>query len=85
MNRFAYALSVAEGPNQEPLVSIASGFKNAIDQVTAEGGELSEDPAIIVLGSFIAFHVHADVNTAKGYRELLRLCEQRLIDSPEFQ
>jgi len=85
MNRFVYALSVAKNLPHEPLEAIASGFKDAVDQVLAEGGELQSDPAVIVLGSFIAFHVHADVNTATGYNTLLASCEQRLINSHLLQ
>jgi hypothetical protein len=40
---------------------------------------------VVLLGSFIAFHVHADVNSATGYRELLSSCEQRANTLPELQ
>lgn len=85
MNRYAYALETAKAPHQEPLVNIARGFVDALDQVIAEGTDPQADPAVVILGSFIAFHVHADVNTAAGYQKLLSDCEQRIINAPELQ
>jgi hypothetical protein len=40
----------------------------AIDEVEAEGGQPDVDPAVLVLGAFVAFHTHADVNTTVGFQ-----------------
>jgi hypothetical protein len=85
MSRFVYALEAARAPHQCSLMELAEGFYNAVAHVEAENGDASRDPAVVVIGSFIAFHVHADVNTAKGYHELLSSCEQRVIATPELQ
>lgn len=85
MNRYAYALHASASLQQEPFVNIAQEFLAAVNQVVAEGDDPTEDAAVIVLGSFIAFHVHADVNTFNGYRQLLTLCEQGADDAQELQ
>jgi len=85
MNRYEYALTAAQAPQQEPLLAIAQNFNDAVSQVIAEGQDPHQDPAVIVLGSFIAFHVHADLNTLHGYQQLLSLCEDQVVHSPELQ
>jgi hypothetical protein len=78
MNRFQFALKAADGPKAVTLPELADGLVAAISAAEAEGLAAGEDPAVLVIGSFIAFHTHADINTIRGYRDLLSLCEQRL-------
>jgi hypothetical protein len=85
VSRFNTALEAARAPHQCSLMELAEGFYNAVAHVEAEDGDASRDPAVVLLGSFIAFHVHADVNSATGYRELLSSCEQRANTLPELQ
>jgi hypothetical protein len=85
MNRHAYALAAARAPHQEPLLNLASGFFNAVSQVFAEGGDPGRDPAVLVLGSFIGFQTHFDVNTGTGYMELLNICEQNVLNERPLQ
>lgn len=58
---------------------------HTLEQNEAEGTDAQNDPATLVLGAFIGFQTHADVNTFKGYKELLSLCELRLNYPPELQ
>lgn len=74
MNRFQFALDVATAPGQISLPDLAHGFHNAVEHTTAEGSDPFRDPAVLLLGSFIAFQVHADVNSAHGYQTLLQSC-----------
>jgi hypothetical protein len=85
MSRFAHALDAAVAPEQISLLTLAKQFSLAVEQTEAEGEDPARDPAVIVLGSFIAFHTHADVNTRGGYHELLGLCRHRFETSPELQ
>lgn len=82
MNRFEYVLTTAVAPHQEPLLAIAREFTQAVEQVMAEGNDPVQDPAVLVLGSYIAFHTHADVNTFGGYKRLLSMCEHNVINGP---
>ena len=84
-NRFAYALEAAKAPHLQSLMELAEGFYNAVAHAEAEERDPTRDSAVIVIGSFIAFQVHADVNTATGYHELLSSCEQNVFDSKELQ
>lgn len=36
-----------------------------------------QDPAVLVMGAFIAFHTNADVNSYGGYRRLIQRCADR--------
>lgn len=85
MNRFEYALHASIAPEQETLGDLARGLVSAIEQTEAEGQIALSDPAVMVLGAYIAFHTHADVNSVKGYRQLLSLCEYRSLNPPELQ
>lgn len=85
MNRYAYALHASGSLEQEPFYDIVQHFSDAVTQVIAEGNDPVQDAAVIVLGSFIAFHVHADVNTFNGYQQLLSLCEQGAVSPQELQ
>lgn len=78
MNRFEYVIALSTAPQQEPLINLAAGFMLAMQQVTAEGVDPQQDPAILILGAYIAFHTHADVNTNVGYRKLLNQCNERV-------
>lgn len=85
MNRFEIALHAAQGPDQVPLSALAKNFHEAVMRVEAEGLDPHQDPAVVVLGSFIAFHVHSDINTAAGYRDLLDMCARQASITPELQ
>lgn len=78
MNRFEFALQAASAPHLVALPQLTGALDFAVRQSTAEGHDPAEDPAVLLLGSFVAFQVHFDVNTSDGYRTLLRLCNDRL-------
>jgi hypothetical protein len=85
MNRFEYALLAAGAPHEVPLVQLAAGFMLAVQQTLLENQHPQTDPAVLLLGAFIAFQTHADVNTNKGYHQLLGLCQDRLHNGPTLQ
>jgi hypothetical protein len=74
MNRYFHALSAAVGPRVPALPWVATSLAEAVDEVTLEGGDPTNDPAVLLLGAFVAFHTHADVNTTGGYHKLIDLC-----------
>lgn len=78
MNRFDLALQASAAPHRVELCQLSGALNFAVQQTMAEGLNPCEDPAVILLGSFVSFHVHADVNTASGYRKLIALCNDRL-------
>lgn len=78
MNRFEFALQASAGPHRVELVQLTGALNFAVQQTLAEGLNPATDPAVILLGSFIAFQVHADVNTASGYHKLIAMCNDRL-------
>jgi hypothetical protein len=81
MNRFQFALAAAASQSASTLPNLARALATAIDAIEAEGGTPEDDPAVLVMGSLIAFHTHADINTLSGYRNLLSLCEHQLATS----
>lgn len=77
MNRFEYVVAAALAPHQATLVDLAYNFYAAVNEVVAEGQDPVLDPAVLVIGTYIAFHTHADVNTNHGYQKLMKLCNDR--------
>lgn len=77
MNRFQVALTMAHAPQHQTLLALAHNFVMAVDQTVSEGLPVESDPAVLVLGAFIAFQTHSDVNSTRGYRQLLTQCEDR--------
>lgn len=83
MNRFQYVIAASEAPHQVPLIDLARVLVQALEQNEALGTDAYADPAVRILGAYIAFHTHADVDTAQGYKHLLAMCEKRLYDASE--
>lgn len=81
VNRYEFALSAAANPYTHKLPAIARAMVEAIDAIEAEQGDPVEDPAVLVLGTFIAFHTHADINTYNGFSSLLELCKARYLET----
>ena len=82
MIRFEHALNAATAPCEVTLSILARQLADAVEQVEAEGTDPVDDPAVLLLGAFIAFHTHADVNTARGYHQLIHLCHERIHAAP---
>ena len=78
MSRFSYVLKSAVAPTHAPLIELAQQFLSAVEETMAEGAKPELDPAVLVLGTRIAFHTHADVNTYSGFEKLMKLCSDRL-------
>lgn len=74
MERYFTALQAAIGPRMPTLPWLATTLSQAVDEVVLEGGNPTDDPAVLLLGAFVAFHTHADVNTTGGYHKLIDLC-----------
>jgi nitrate reductase alpha subunit len=85
MNRYEYVLNAAHAPQEEPLVNLARAFAEAVEQNIALDADPTNDPSVLILGAYIAFRTHADVNTRGGYHKLLSMCEQKLINGAELQ
>lgn len=85
MNRFEFALQASHAPHRICLSQLTKELSQAVAQSIAEGEEPSTDPAVLLLGSFVAFQCHADVNTASGYHRLLALCNERLYNTEILQ
>lgn len=82
MNRFEYVLSASPAPQDLPLIQLAAAFMLAVEQTVAEQLDPHTDPAVMILGAYIAFQTHADVNTQDGYYKLLEQCQTRLDNLP---
>jgi len=85
MNRFEYVIQTSVAPGQEPLINITAALMLALVQLYAENLDPLQDPAVLILGAYIAFHTHADVNTNVGYRKLLEQCNDRIHNAPVMQ
>lgn len=82
MNRFFVALQVAGDP--PPLPALTKGLAQAVEEAIADGENPDACPAVMLLGAFVAFRTHADMNTVGGYRRLIDLCQDR-IDERDLQ
>lgn len=82
MSRFSYAIDVTQ-TGQQPLLALAKNFARAVEETEVEGLNPMNDPAVLILGSFIAFQTHADVNTRGGYEKLIAMCHDRLNATPQ--
>lgn len=83
MSRFAYVLRSAAAARHPPLAELAVEFLAAIAETLAEGAVPENDPAVLVLGTRIAFYTHADVNTYSGFEKLMKLCSDRHEQPPQ--
>jgi hypothetical protein len=81
MTRFEYAVGLTQSPPQT-LLMLAGSFYAAVNEATVEGCDPTSDPAILLMGTYISFQTHADVNTKNGYDRLIRLCHDRINEPP---
>lgn len=80
MQRYLNALELAQPNLDSPgLHEIARALVEAIEEVETEGLEPVHDPAVLILGAFVAFHTHSDVTSLKGFHRLLELCRSNLL------
>ena len=66
-------MAIAHGSTAGLLLD---GFNLALFGKSAQLDPL-QDPAVLVMGAFIAFHTNADVNSYGGYRRLIQRCADR--------
>lgn len=78
MRRFFIAVDAATDPPS--LSAVVEGMHYACQEAESEGCAVDEDPAVILLGQLVAFRTHADVNTVRGFRHLIDLCQARIED-----
>ena len=74
--RFYDALDAVTRPVELPF--LAQAFASSVAEAAEEGASLTDDPAILLLGTCISFHTHADVNTDRGINHLIGLCCDRI-------
>lgn len=77
MNIDEFVLDVATGPNNVPLAGLLRVASEYVDMLAEAGLPPISDPAVLLLGAFISFQTHSDINTVGGYRRLLNACEER--------
>ena len=82
MNVDQFVLNAAYSANLPSLRDLVHVLNETIAQIEQRGGVLQDDPAVLILGSFIAFHTHSDINTVGGYKHLLDMCATRLLNAP---
>ena len=85
MNVDEFVLNAAYGTTLPPLRDLVQVLSETLAQVEERDEVPQNDPAVLILGSFIAFHTHSDINTVGGYKRLLDMCEQRLRSAPTRQ
>ena len=76
MKRFMHAIAVSEQSFELP--ELAAIFADAVDEAAEEGVDPTSDPAVLLVGAFISFHTHSDINTVGGYHRLLAMCAERI-------
>lgn len=69
------AAASAELPTLPQLAAVLADYLAALELAEVD---YQDDPAVLVLGAFIAFHTHADINTHGGYKRLIQLCSDRI-------
>ena len=82
MNVDQFVLDAAYSADLPSLRDLVHVLNETIVQIEQQGGILQDDPAVLILGSFIAFHTHSDINTVGGYKQLLDMCATRLSNAP---
>ena len=85
MNRFEYVSTVDAEYELPSLLALAASFYAACAESVVEGLDPATDPAVIILGSYIAFAVNADANTAGNFRKLVTQCQERASENPTRQ
>lgn len=75
MNRHQAALRLAD--DRPDIEGIAQRFLDAVREAKAENVDPGNDPAVLLLGTRIAFMTHADVTTSLMHRRLIDLCEAK--------
>lgn len=79
MNRFEFVLQAATAPKEQSLISLTAALMLAVEQTVNEEQDPRSDPAVMLLGAYIAFQLHADIASVYGHRALLGMCEDRLL------
>ena len=76
VDEFVVAISSTADP--PPLVDILEVLTEYVKALLDAGIEPIQDPAVLVLGFFVSFHTHADINTNGGLMKLIKQCEDRI-------
>lgn len=64
------------------LGSIVRDLMKAVEEAEAQQVSPENDPAVLVLAIFTAFHSHADTVVTSGLYTLLELCQQNHAQVP---
>ena len=72
-----FVLDVATGPNNVSLADLLRVASEYVAMLAEADLPPINDPAVLLLGAFISFQTHSDINTVGGYKRLLDACEER--------
>lgn len=75
VDEFVVAASVSPTlPSFTEILQVMAEYATNLEEAQLDP---LQDPAVLVMGAFIAFHTNADVNSYGGYRRLIQRCADR--------
>lgn len=78
MNVDEFVVQASQSSNLPPLSELLQVMAEYVVALEEAGLPPTEDPAVLLLGAYISFHTHADINTVGGYKRLIGACLYRL-------
>lgn len=72
-----FVVAAASSPTLPPFGQILQVMAEWAAHLEEAELDPLQDPAVLVMGAFIAFHTNADVNSYGGYRRLIQRCADR--------
>ena len=76
VDEFVVAAATSEAlPTLTEIVQVMADYTAVLEEAQLDP---LQDPAVLVLGAFVAFHTNADINTYGGYRRLIKRCSDRI-------
>lgn len=72
-----FVVAAASSPTLPPFGQILQVMAEYAATLEKAQFDPLQDPAVLVMGAFIAFHTNADVNSYGGYRRLIQRCADR--------
>ncbi len=73
-----FVVAASNSPDLPSLNELLQVMAEYVQLLEASGHSAVDDPAVLLLGAYISFHTHSDINTVGGYKRLVRLCEDRI-------
>ena len=72
-----FVVAASASPTLPPFTQILQVMAEYVAALGEAQLDPLQDPAVLVMGAFIAFHTNADVNSYGGYRRLIQRCADR--------